>query len=901
MSAQSQSLSWTMLQAARGFGVERGVDLVLHVLFVRWLTTRESGSEQWASLVAAPTQDEMLSQFSHLDIFREEEPSNVADATNYTEVLRRLIDIVDQGVSVNLAVVDQRAIVADAFDEALADLGSLGKQSGESDTPRAVAELMAALTVRPGDQVLDPACGNGTGLLVAAQSQPGVSVSGYDINPRIARRASMRLMVHDIDHGQGFGVWSGDAFLETGDGQADVVLAQPPWGVTFGEHQKKRIGELASAFSNSVTKSANGDMPWLLLALDALKPTGRAAILLSGTSLSTRFRDTHQHLLHSRSVEAIITLPSGVFRHTGIRTALWILRNPSGLSNPDSVLMIDAQTLVTVAEKGQVEVLPEAVSSIAAIVASYRATGEVDAPAHVARAVASEDLDSDRGIDPLTYLAQAPEETAVHPEPERKLLTQVELANFKAFKTRTAVPLAPLTLVYGANSAGKSSVLQSLLLLKQSLDSDALVTQGSMINVGGFKGLVHGHADEEVGIAFTYGVLPSWIPASGTPDPTLLRRVAWAFAANSSGQGPVERYSVEFGEYGLGLTRDRESTDRYSAQRDDLAGVFRGVATGTLLYPFDARQRTDGDEAEQRTRLRSRESDARRALRNLETSGNENVSLAAPGLLPTSDAIFRRGPGESGSREDGIVASYVNRTAKLVGGVSEEVRQLLNSLIWLGPLRSAPQRVYDRADSTGTPGDGRHVAIYLFDHATVVEQVNDWLQRLEIPYTLDVIPVTAGNAANLIGDLVAIALTDTRTRVNVTPADVGFGISQVLPIVVELLARRDSIIAIEQPETHLHPRLQARLADLLIDATQEGGQGNQLVVETHSEHLMLRVQRRIREGALDPKNVAVVYVDQAADGETTVKQLRLNEQGEFLDEWPHGFFDERLDELFGEF
>ena len=189
---------------------------------------------------------------------------------------------------------------------------------------------------------------------------------------------------------------------------------------------------------------------------------------------------------------------------------------------------------------------------------------------------------------------------------------------------------------------------------------------------------------------------------------------------------------------------------------------------------------------------------------------------------------------------------------------------------------------YDRADTASSPGDGKHVAIYLFDHASVVEQVNDWLGRLEIPYTLDAIPVTAANAASLVGDLVAISLTDHRSGVSVTPADVGFGVSQVLPIVVELLSRRESIIAVEQPETHLHPRLQARLADLFIDTAQEGGRGNQLVVETHSEHLMLRVQRRIHEGTLDASLVSIVYVDQDADGLATANQLRLNDRGEFL-------------------
>ncbi|MEQ7848980.1 AAA family ATPase [Nocardioides kribbensis] len=399
-------------------------------------------------------------------------------------------------------------------------------------------------------------------------------------------------------------------------------------------------------------------------------------------------------------------------------------------------------------------------------------------------------------------------------------------------------------------------------------------------------------------VAIAYGTLPTWIPVEGTPDPTLARTVEWTFESNATGQGALSGSTIEFGEYRLAFSKE-PGADEFTLSRADLDEILRGVATGTLLYPFDARHQREGDAEEQARLLRGREQNARRTLRALERSGVESVSVASDGLVPTRNALpIRVGSDE---REQGIIDSYLNRTAKLAGGVADEITHLLEGIVWLGPLRSAPQRVYDRADTTSAPGDGRHVAIYLFDHATVVAQVNEWLKRLEVPYTLDVIPVNAGNSAHLIGDLVAIALTDTRTGVDVTPADVGFGISQVLPIVVELLSRRDSIVAIEQPETHLHPRLQARLADLLIDTTQEGGQGNQLIVETHSEHLILRVQRRIREGSLDSRNVSVVYVDQAADGETSVKPLRLNEQGEFLDEWPHGFFDERLDELFGEF
>lgn len=901
MSSDGKQLSWRLMNLTRGIGVERGVDLVLHALFVRWLTTQADGERRWRELGASSNDDELAHRFALLDIFREtSSDSRLDDADAYRQTLRSILQTIDQSISWSVETAKQREQIADAFDETLRSLARLGKQSGESDTPQFLADLMGALTVRPGDSVLDPVCGNGTGLLTAARVQPNVSVSGFDINQRVARRASMRLMIHGVETRSGFGVWCADAFSEPQTGLADVVIAQPPWGLTFTDTQRDTIRHLAGGTLSGKAAAAKGDMPWVLLALDALRPGGRAALVLSGSSLTPRNRENYEYLLRRGAIEAIISLPTGIFRHTSIPTALWLLREATTNNAPKSLALIDAQTLVQNTDNGLVDFTPNTVATLVDIVRGYRETGTIDAPKHVARSINLNELHLDRGLNPGLYLEEPPEEQISHPAPDRTLLTEVELANLKAFGAPTQVPLAPLTLVYGANSAGKSTLVQSLLLLKQSLASDALVTQGSLLNVGGYRGLVHRHADEPVSIALTYGTLPTWIPETGTPDPTLTRRVGWTFETDSSGQGGVRQVSIQFGDYRLDFRKDPGATV-FALNRAELDEVVRGVASGTLLYPFDARHHQDGDEAEQTRRLKGREQNAKRALRILERDGVEAIDVRANGMMPTSEVLLR--PSRSGitGHEQGIVDSYINRTAKLAGGVSTEVAQLLDSLVWLGPLRSAPQRVYDRADTSSTPGDGRHVAIYLFDHATVVTQVNEWLKRLEVPYTLDVVPVNAGNSAHLIGDLVAISLSDSRSGVNVTPADVGFGISQVLPIVVELLSRRDSVVAIEQPETHLHPRLQARLADLFIDTTQEGGQGNQLIVETHSEHLMLRVQRRIREGSLDPRNVSVVYVDQGPQGDTTVKPLRLSDEGEFLDEWPDGFFDDRLDELFGEF
>ena len=124
--------------------------------------------------------------------------------------------------------------------------------------------------------------------------------------------------------------------------------------------------------------------------------------------------------------------------------------------------------------------------------------------------------------------------------------------------------------------------------------------------------------------------------------------------------------------------------------------------------------------------------------------------------------------------------------------------------------------------------------------------------------------------------------------------DVGFGISQLLPFIVQSLATERQIISIEQPEVHVHPKLQADLGDLLAEAIQKSK--NQFIIETHSEHLILRLQRLVRNKQIKPEDVSVIYVSRGTEG-AKAERLRIDEDGDFIDEWPNGFFPERLREL----
>jgi predicted ATPase len=137
--------------------------------------------------------------------------------------------------------------------------------------------------------------------------------------------------------------------------------------------------------------------------------------------------------------------------------------------------------------------------------------------------------------------------------------------------------------------------------------------------------------------------------------------------------------------------------------------------------------------------------------------------------------------------------------------------------------------------------------------------------------------------------------------------DVGSGIGYVLPVLCSVCDEQVTISLLQQPELHLHPALQAALGDVFIE---NASSRHQIVVETHSEHLLLRVLKRIRQSAsgkpldptlrIAPHDVVVVYFDPRPDGTTAVKRLRISAEGEFLDRWPRGFFTERDSELFDE-
>ncbi|MCU1453841.1 MAG: hypothetical protein JWN46_1987 [Acidimicrobiales bacterium] len=215
---------------------------------------------------------------------------------------------------------------------------------------------------------------------------------------------------------------------------------------------------------------------------------------------------------------------------------------------------------------------------------------------------------------------------------------------------------------------------------------------------------------------------------------------------------------------------------------------------------------------------------------------------------------------------------------------------------YLGPFREQPKRSYEYPgtdpDHVGTHGAG--VAGILGSDALrrqgrLVGQVADGMEDLIGPWRLAVEP--SGDAFRL----ELVSTSDAALRINLV--DVGTGVSQVMPIVVQRVMDRnqedhDFLEVVEQPELHLHPRAHLPLADLYITGAQRTGA--QFVVETHSENFVLRVRRRIAEGLFDPDLLALYYIEH--DGqEATVRRIEIGPLGD-VDYWPSGVFSEDYEE-----
>lgn len=425
-------------------------------------------------------------------------------------------------------------------------------------------------------------------------------------------------------------------------------------------------------------------------------------------------------------------------------------------------------------------------------------------------------------------------------------LTAMELRNFRAFEHQR-IPLAPITILVGPNNAGKSSALSTLRLLSQTIR-----------NVDSFAPLVLGDFGTYKDVVF----------------------------GNKSARNISVRIEFAYQQRRLAF----ESTFSYRAQRREV--ILRSF-TG-----FD--EETEPLMHTSYSRLRGRQ--VAQSLRGLPKQIKIRQSIRFYHFIPrvyvwSMTAIRRLDRKKTRLQADGaqIDTSAIFRNLRFFDRGVFAVAQKIGSLQYLGPFREQPFRVYpfsgERPSALTDSGHG----------ATDILRA-DYFQRGKRKRELTTAVKTWLTRAQIASDLQLTAISDrhydVKLRHPVTGevenlADVGFGASQILPVIVAgYNLRHGSIFLVEQPEIHLHPRAQSELGDFFYHLYTRGIQS---IVETHSEHLIMRIQRFIAEGKIAPHDVAVNYIDATPEGKQVVP-LSLDKNGIFTRDWPHGFFEERLEE-----
>lgn len=443
------------------------------------------------------------------------------------------------------------------------------------------------------------------------------------------------------------------------------------------------------------------------------------------------------------------------------------------------------------------------------------------------------------------------------------MLTRLALTEFKSWRSTGNIRLGPITGFFGANSSGKTSLLQSLLLLKQTADSSDrgqalhFGDKNSLVDLGDFRTVAHGHnAEAKLGI-----------------------ELDWRDHRPVEIKDPSRRDQPVHTSECLGFT-----TQVAAANGAD------GKPLRVRVAEMDYRV---GD-AHFGMRLR----DAKKSEYELATDGTTFKFVRTPGRpwpLPA--------PAKCYGFPDEVRAYYQN--AGFLADLELAFERRLRSLYYLGPLRAYPERQYpwsgSQPDDMGRAGDqainallaSRERGIKIArgkgkKQATLEEYVALWLQNLGLIHSFRVEPLAEGS------QLYRVLVRKTPNAPEVLITDVGFGVSQILPVLVLCFyVPKGSTIILEQPEIHLHPAVQATLADVFIDAWKK--RDVQVLLESHSEHLLRRIQRRVAEASLSPDEVPL-YFCSAKDDQSALDPLALDLFGT-IENWPEDFFGDALGEV----
>jgi predicted ATPase len=442
---------------------------------------------------------------------------------------------------------------------------------------------------------------------------------------------------------------------------------------------------------------------------------------------------------------------------------------------------------------------------------------------------------------------------------------KIRWKNFKAFKDTGWIDLKPITFLIGPNATGKTTIFQPLLLLSQTLKSPdlqaPLLTSGDLVKVGTYKDMVYKHNIEnriEFMIDFWFGketenkntrlgdLPPMKINITFCADKFPMPRLFAYKVYDVLDRAMLERVYRESGKYSLNFFKEfprKKKNDRriYENIKNQKPTLFMFEASPIIRHEMTYMRR-----AEQRR--------------------TEKLDFSEPVSLYLSTVSF----------------------------MEKLLNELSNTLKYIGPIRDQPQRQYDfcgeRYTEVGAKGQCTFALLYrLLEDGKKRYSLNKLLRDFRLARS-----ITCKQVKNF-PHLLTVNLKSLGKNIEINYADSSFGLSQVLPVVVQsFMAEAHDLVVMEQPELHINPQIQILLAEFLVKMANDND--IHYLIETHSEHMIMRLRSLIKAGKIGPENVGL-YFTELVDGEGHIRRVEINEEGVFPEgEWPKDFFEEALSE-----
>jgi len=500
------------------------------------------------------------------------------------------------------------------------------------------------------------------------------------------------------------------------------------------------------------------------------------------------------------------------------------------------------------------------------------------------------------------------------------MFTELRLANFQGFGDLEKIRLAPLTLIFGPNSSGKSSIIRSLLLLKQSMrsrtsDEGRFSFVDADADLGGFANVVHKHdinAEIQIGLSMErssriapgLSKLDLFVPYGDTVNRIVLG--GEVFTGNDKDAGEY------VGTYEIDFVQDESNPEVFKTGEGFILGPDALLAQ-LKKYQDQLVSRLDAD------------IDALSPYEHGEDGPYfwddlEFINFVRRGLFVGVDGARvapSRNEVTAELEEDRVRRKLQRLVDEMISSPTRNLDSRMRRVVHLAGLRAIPSRVTSVGSTENTLlADASNIVAILSSDDKIMYLASKLLSRLtRDQYELRLARINA-TTVEFLGSIGSLALFDKRLETMTTFRDVGVGLSQVLPIITALAQAsipptrpRNGVpmqsgtsiatVLIEQPELHLHPRMQGDLADVIIETSRAKNRiGPQVIMETHSENIILRVQRRVREGSIRAQDVSVIFVEKdPKNGQSVANELVLDDNGEFLTAWPDSFAVMRLDEI----